>query len=74
MEFPSRDVVNMLREKSPKGTRVVLLEMDDPQAPPIGTKGTVRHVDDAAGIGVNWDNGSTLSAIYGVDRIRKIDG
>ena len=73
MEFPSREVVNMLREKYPKGTRVVLLEMDDPQAPPIGTKGTVR-VDDAAGIGVNWDNGSTLSAIYGVDRIRKIDG
>ena len=74
MEFPSREVVNMLREKYPKGTRVVLLEMDDPQAPPIGTKGTVRHVDDAAGIGVNWDNGSTLSAIYGVDRRRKIDG
>ena len=74
MEFPSREVVNMLREKYTKGTRVVLLEMDDPQAPPIGTKGTVRHVDDAAGIGVNWDNGSTLSAIYGVDRIRKIDG
>ena len=74
MEFPSRDVVNMLRVKYPKGTRVMLLEMDDPQAPPIGTKGTVRHVDDAAGIGVNWDNGSNLSAIYGVDRIRKIDG
>ena len=52
MEFPSREVVNMLREKYPKGTRVVLLEMDDPQAPPIGTKGTVRHVDDAAGIGL----------------------
>ena len=74
MEFPSREVVNMLREKYPKGTRVVLLEMDDPQAPPIGTKGTVRYVDDTAGIVVNWDNGSTLSAIYGVDRIRKIDG
>ena len=74
MEFPSREVVNMLREKYPKGTRVVLLEMDDPQAPPIGTKGTVRHVDDAAGIGVNWDNVSTLSAIYVVDRIRKSDG
>ena len=74
MEFPSRDVVNMLRVKYPKGTRVMLLEMDDPQAPPIGTKGTVRYVDDAAGIGVNWDTGSTLSAIYGVDRIRKIDG
>ena len=73
MEFPSREVVNMLREKYPKGTRVVLLEMDDPQAPPIGTKGTVRYVDDAAGIGVNWDNGSSLSVIYGVDRIKKLE-
>lgn len=52
---------------------MVLLEMDDPQAPPIGTKGTVRYVDDAAGIGVNWDNGSSLSAIYGVDRIKKLE-
>ena len=74
MRIPSDKELKMLREMYPKGTRVVLLEMDDPQAPPIGTKGTVRHVDDAAGIGVNWDNGSTLSAIYGVDRIRKIDG
>ena len=74
MRIPSDKELKMVREMYPKGTRVVLLEMDDPQAPPIGTKGTVRHVDDAAGIGVNWDNGSTLSAIYGVDRIRKIDG
>ena len=74
MEFLSREVVNMLRGKYRKGARVVRLEMDDPQAPPIGAKGTVRHVADAAGIGVNWDNGNTLSAIYGVDRIRKIDG
>ena len=73
MEFPSREVVNMLREKYPKGTRVVLLEMDDPQAPPVGTMGTVRYVDDAAGIGVNWDNGSSLSVIYGVDRIKKLE-
>ena len=47
--------------------------MDDPQAPPVGTKGTVRYVDDAGGIGVNWDNGSSLSAIYGVDRIKKLE-
>ena len=73
MEFPSREVVNMLREKYPKGTRVLLLEMDDPQAPPVGTMGTVRYVDDAAGIGVNWDNGSSLSVIYGVDRIKKLE-
>ena len=73
MRFPTRDEVNRLREMYPKGTRVELLEMDDIQAPPIGTKGTVRYVDDAAGIGVNWDNGSSLSVIYGVDRIKKLE-
>ena len=72
MRFPTRDEVNRLREMYPKGTRVELLEMNDIQAPPIGTKGTVRYVDDAAGIGVNWDNGSSLSMIYGVDRIKKL--
>ena len=73
MRIPSDKELKMVREMYPKGTRVVLLEMDDPQAPPGGTMGTVRYVDDAAGIGVNWDNGSSLSAIYGVDRIKKLD-
>jgi hypothetical protein len=39
--FPSEDIVKNLREHYPAGTRVELLQMDDPQAPPIGTKGTV---------------------------------
>ena len=73
MRFPTSDELNRLREMYPKGTRVELLEMNDIQAPPIGTKGTVRYVDDAAGIGVNWDNGSSLSVIYGVDRIKKLE-
>ena len=73
MIFPTKEELKRLREMYPKGTRVVLLEMDDPQAPPVGTKGTVRYVDDAGGIGVNWDNGSSLSAIYGVDRIKKLE-
>ena len=73
MRIPSDQELKMLREMYPKGTRVVLLEMDDSQAPPVGTMGTVRYVDDAAGIGVNWDNGSSLSAIYGVDRIKKLE-
>ena len=69
VKFPSVTELKNIREMYPKGTRVELLEMDDVGAPPIGTKGTVRYVDDAAGIGVNWDNGSTLTVIYGVDRI-----
>ena len=47
--------------------------MDDVQAPPIGTKGTVRGVDDTASIMVRWDNGSGLNVVYGVDICRKLD-
>ena len=46
MRIPSDKELKMLREMYPKGTRVVLLEMDDPQAPPVGTMGTVRYVVD----------------------------
>ena len=46
--------------------------MDDFQAPPIGTKGTVRGVDDMGNILVNWDNGSSLNVVYDIDVIRKI--
>ena len=47
--------------------------MDDVQAPPIGTKGTVKGVDDTASIMVAWDNGSGLNVVYGEDRRRKLD-
>ena len=46
--------------------------MDDCLAPPFGTKGTVRGVDDTGSILVNWDNGSGLNVIYGEDIIKKI--
>ena len=46
--------------------------MDDVQAPPVGTKGTVRGVDDTANLLVDWDNGCGLNVIYGIDKARKI--
>jgi len=46
--------------------------MDDPQAPPIGTKGTVRGVDDIGSIMVAWDNGCGLSVAYGEDACKKV--
>ncbi|MDY4509062.1 MAG: DUF4314 domain-containing protein, partial [Candidatus Faecousia sp.] len=54
MRFPSKDVVEVLRRQYPVGTRVELVRMDDPQAPPIGTKGTVKGVDDIGSIMVAW--------------------
>lgn len=70
--YPSRDVVNHIKSVFPAGTRVELLDMDDPQAPPIGTQGTVKAVDDLGTIFVGWDNGSGLGVVYGHDRIRKV--
>ncbi len=72
MRFPSRDIVEKVRAEYPAGTRVELVHMDDFQAPPVGTKGTVRGVDDTASIMVNWDNGSNLHVIYGEDSCKKI--
>ena len=62
-----------LRENYPKGARVELVQMDDFQAPPIGTQGTVIGVDDIGSIMVRWDNGSSLSVAWGVDSCRRID-
>lgn len=73
MQFPNRNIVEMLRKQYPAGTRVELVEMDDCQAPPIGTKGTVKGVDDTGSILVSWDNGSSLNVVYGADLCRKIE-
>lgn len=72
MFFPSKDLVEQLRKRYPAGTRVRLVSMDDIQAPPVGTLGTVRGVDDAGDILVRWDNGSGLNVAFGVDEIAKI--
>ncbi len=61
-----------LRNTYPRGTRVKLIYMDDPQAPPTDTEGTVVGVDILGTIHVTWDTGSTLGIAYGVDRCVKI--
>ena len=68
----SKEALQNLRERFPKGTRVELVKMEDPQAPPAGTKGTVLGVDDIGSIMVAWDNGCGLSVAYGEDRCRKV--
>lgn len=67
-----KDRVELLRKQYPKGTKIELLEMDDVQAPPVGTVGTVQGVDDLGSLLVRWENGSSLSVIDGVDRVKKI--
>ena len=68
MRFPSEKELKELREHYPEGARVELVEMDDPQAPPVGTKGTVLGVDDAGDVMVAWDNGSGLNRRIHTDR------
>ena len=68
----SDSVLKNLRADYPPGTRVKLIKMDDVKAPPKGTKGTVRGVDDVGSIMVSWDNGSGLSVVYGEDIIEKV--
>lgn len=63
-----REQVEKLRRKYPKGTRIRLQEMNDPQAVPSGTIGTVEHVDDAGTIHMHWLNGSGLGLIEGEDK------
>lgn len=70
--IPNRRMVEYLRELYPRGTRVELVEMGDPQAPPAGTQGTVIGVDDIGSLMVKWDTGSSLNVLYGIDTVRKV--
>ncbi len=72
-EFPDQKTVDWLRKMYPTGTRVVLEKMEDPYTRlKPGDCGKVVHVDDAGSVHVQWSNGSSLAAIYGVDVIRKL--
>ena len=72
MLVPNDEIITGLRKQFPKGCRVELIRMDDPQTPPVGTKGTVTHVDDIGTIHVAWDNGSGLGVAYGADSCKKL--
>lgn len=63
--------LNVLRKQFTTGYKVKLVEMDDPFAPPIGTTGVIRYVDDIGTIHVKWENGSGLGVVYGKDIIKR---
>ena len=70
----SREALQALRERYPKGTRVELVHMDDPYNRKLvpGCKGTVVAVDSIGTIHVAWDCGSSLGVVYGEDSCRKV--
>ncbi len=67
----SKEIIEKLKEIYPSGTRVKLIQMEDVQAPPKGTLGTVYGVDAIGSILVKWDNGSILNVIFREDIIEK---
>lgn len=74
MRMPSKAYLEHLRSTYPKGSKVRLLSMDDVQAPPRGTLGTVIGVDDMGSIMVHWKTGSSLSVILEAgDSIEKVE-
>jgi len=70
--FPKKETVERIQQEYPAGCRVELVKMDDEQAPPAGTKGTVLGVDDTGSLLMRWDNGSGLNVVYGEDSVKKL--
>ena len=72
--FPPRSAVERVKKEYPVGTRVELVQMDDPYSRiPPGTQGIVSAVDDIGTIFVKWENGSSLGVVYGVDIVKKVN-
>ena len=61
------------KESYPPGTRVLLIQMNDPHHPvESGMRGTVKCVDDVGTIHMHWDNGRGLGLVPGEDSFRKL--
>ncbi|AHM55832.1 hypothetical protein EAL2_c05300 [Peptoclostridium acidaminophilum DSM 3953] len=67
-------MLKQLRDYYKPGTRVMLVRMDDPYSKlQPGDSGTVSFIDDTGTVFVNWDSGSSLGVVFGIDEIRKIE-
>ena len=67
MKFPTEKELEMLRTKYPKGTKIRLIHMNDPQPVPSETIGEVALVDDCGNVHMIWQNGRSLAIIEGID-------
>lgn len=71
MKFPNKETVERVRRQYPQGTRIELVSMSDPYTTlKPGDRGTVTFVDDTGTVFCDWDNGSTLGAVFREDEIR----
>ena len=67
-----RKMVERMKRMYLPGMKIRLVRMDDFQAPPAGTIGTVTGVDDIGSVMVKWETGSSLNVIPGEDEIEVI--
>ena len=72
MKWPTKEEAEQVRQEYPPGTRISVVRMDDPQAPPPGTIGKVIGVDDTASLLVEWQTGTSLNVLYGIDQVKKL--
>ena len=72
LKMRSVEEIKRIKESYLPGMRIRLIKMDDFQAPPVGTEGTIRGVDDIGSVMVAWDTGSSLSVALGEDQIEII--
>lgn len=62
--------VKLIKNLYKRGTKIELIKMYDLYAPPNNTRGIVKGVDDKGQIQVEWNNGSSLALLYGLDKFR----
>ena len=62
-----------LRAEYSSGTRVELIQMNDPYTKLVpGDRGTVTDIDDTGTVFVAWDRGSSLGLVFGEDHYKKV--
>lgn len=62
-------IIDILKKRYPKGTRVKLIHINDTQSSPTGMEGTIIGIDCIGNIMVDWDDYSKLNVTYGEDKI-----
>ena len=65
-------IVKRLKLVYPEGTRIELIKTDRPEELPIGTRGTVRSVEEKGGLIIEWDYCCNQLIIRGIDKVKKI--
>lgn len=69
-QVPPKEILENLRKRYYRGVRLEVFKMDNPEAPPVGTFGTVKTVDNMGNVIVDWDDGNTLSVVPEKDIVK----